>query len=105
MTRFLRLRRPVMGIPRLVRAAIVAVAMAATLGPPTASAGDIVVRRDGSRAVDVPAAPPAPIRPDAGDGFDLDDAGVGAAGMLALVLASSGLVSLRGRRQSPRGAL
>ena len=80
-----------MGIPRLVRAAAVAVAIAATLGTPTASAGDIVIRRDGSKAVDVPV-PPAPIRPDAADGFHLDDAGVGAAGMLALVLGSAGLV-------------
>jgi hypothetical protein len=91
-----------MGIPRLVRAAVVVAAIAATLGPPTASAGDIVIRRDGSKAVDVPAARPAPIRPDAADGFHLDDAGVGAAGMLALVLASAGLVSLRGRRHSSR---
>ena len=90
-----------MEIPRFVRAAVVAVAIAAALGPPSASA-DIVMRRDGSKAVDVPAAPPAPIRADAGDGFDLDDAGVGAAGMLGLVLASFGVVSLRGRRQSSR---
>ena len=91
-----------MGILRLVRAAVVVAAIAATLGPPTASAGDIVIRRDGSKAVDVPAAGPAPIRADEADGFHLDDAGVGAAGMLALVLASAGLVSLRGRRHSSR---
>jgi hypothetical protein len=93
-----------MEIPRLVRATVVAIAIAATLGPSTASAGDIVFRRDGSKAVDVPAARPAPIRPDAADGFHLADAGVGAAGMLALVLASSGLVSLHGRRHSSRPA-
>ena len=93
-----------MGIPRFVRAAVVAVAIAATLGPPTASAGDIVARRDGSKAVYAPAAPPAPIRPDAADGFDLDDAGVGAAGMLALVFASAGLAALHGRRHSSRPA-
>ena len=90
-----------MRMPRLVRAAVVAVAIAATLGPPTASA-DIVARRDGSKAVYVPAAPPTPVTPDAADGFDLDDAGVGAAGMLALVVASAGLVSLQGRRHSSR---
>jgi hypothetical protein len=92
----------VMRIPRLVRAAVVAAAIATTMGPPTASAGDIVIRRDGSRAVDVPAAPLTPINPDRADGFHLDDAGVGAAGMLALVLGSVGLVALRGRRHSSR---
>ncbi len=91
-----------MRIPRFVRAAVVAVAIAATLGAPTASAGDIVIRRDGSKAVDVPAVPPAPMSPDTADGFHLDDAGVGAAGMLALVLGSAGLVSLRGRRHCAR---
>ena len=90
-----------MRIPRLVRAAVVAVAIAATLGTPTASAGDIVIRRDGSKAVDVPV-PPAPMSPDTADGFDLDDAGVGAAGMLALVAASAGVASLYGRRRSSR---
>jgi hypothetical protein len=83
---------------KLVRAAVISVAIAATLGPPTASAGDIVIRRDGSKAVEVPAVPPAPIRPDMDDGFHPGDAGVGAAGMLALVLASAGLASLHGRR-------
>lgn len=83
---------------KLFRAAVVAVTIAATLGPPSASAGDIVLRRDGSKAVDVPPVKPAAIRPDTADGFQLDDAGVGAAATLALVLASAGLVSLRGRR-------
>ncbi len=91
-----------MRTPRLVRAAIAALAIAATLGASTASAGDIEIRRDGSKAVDVPVAPVAPTSPDIADGFQLDDAGVGAAGMLALVLGSAGLVSLRGRRQSSR---
>ena len=92
-----------MRIPRLFRTAVVAVAIAATLGPPTASA-DIVARRDGSKAVYVPAAPPAPVTPDAADGFDFDDAGVGAAGMLALVFASAGLAALHSRRHSSRPA-
>jgi hypothetical protein len=92
-----------MRIPRLVRAAVAALAIAATLGASTASArGDIVIRRDGSKAVHVPVTPVAPTSPDIADGFQLDDAGVGAAGMLALVLGSAGLVSLRGRRQSSR---
>jgi hypothetical protein len=88
-----------MTIPRLVRAAIAALAIAATLGTSTASA-DIVVRRDGSKAVDVPAAPPALSSMDSADGFDIGDAGVGAAGMLAVALGVAGAVSLRGRRHS-----
>ena len=87
-----------MRIPRFARATVVAVVVAATLGAPTASAGDIVIRRDGSKAVDVPVAPLVPMSPDTADGFNVGDAGVGAAGMLALVLASAGLVTLRGRR-------
>ncbi len=91
-----------MKIPRFVRAAAVAVAIAATLGTPTASAGDIVIRRDGSKAVDVPV-PPAPMSPDTADGFHLDDAGVGAAGMLALVLGSAAVVIGRRRPRSVWG--
>jgi hypothetical protein len=91
-----------MRIPRSVRPAVVAVAIAATVGAPTASAGDIVIRRDGSKAVDVPMKPLAQTSPDTAEGFQLDDAGVGAAGMLALVLGSAGVVSLRGRRESSR---
>jgi hypothetical protein len=85
-----------MRIPRLVRAAIAALAIAATVGTSTASA-DIVVRRDGSKAVDVPAAPPTTASPNTGDAFDVEDAGVGAAGMLALTLGVAGVLSLRGR--------
>ena len=92
-----------MRIPKLVRAAVAALAIAATLGASTASAGgDIVIRRDGSKAVDVPAAVPGPTTPTTADGFDLDDAGLGAATMLALVAASAGVASLRGRRNSSR---
>ena len=91
-----------MRIPRFVQAAVVAVAIAATLGTPTASAGDIVIRRDGSKAVDVPV-PPAPMSPDTADGFHLDDAGVGAAGMLALVLGSAAVVIGRRRPRSEWG--
>ena len=91
-----------MRIPRFVRAAVAAVAIAATLGTPTASAGDIVIRRDGSKAVDVPV-PPAPMSPDTADGFHLDDAGVGAAGMLALVLGSAAVVIGRRRPRSEWG--
>jgi hypothetical protein len=55
-----------MRIPRPIRAAVVAAAIAAPLGAPAASAGDIVIRRDGSKAVYVPPAAPPPaarIRP------------------------------------------
>ena len=88
-----------MRIPRLVRAAIAALSIAATLGTSTASA-DIVVRRDGSKAVDVPAVAPGSTSENTADGFDLGDAGVGAAGMLALALGVAAAVSLRGRRHS-----
>jgi hypothetical protein len=85
--------------PRLVRAAVAALAIAATLGASTApAAGDIVIRRDGSKAVDVPASVPRPTSPTTTDGFDLDDAGLGAATVLALVAASAGVAALRGRR-------
>jgi hypothetical protein len=83
---------------RPTRAAIVALTVAATVAAPTASAGDIVIRRDGSKAVYVPPAPPPLASPDTGDGFHLGDAGIGAAGMLALVLAAGGAVALHGRR-------
>lgn len=88
--------------PRRVRAALVALAIAITVGAPTASAGDTVIRRDGSKAVYVPPQPPPPASLDSADGFHLDDAGIGAAGMLALVLATAGVVSLHGRRHSSR---
>ena len=89
-----------MRIPRLVRTAIAALAIAATLGTSTASAGDIVIRRDGSKAVDVPSAPPVPTSHGTADDFNAGDAGVGAAGMLALVLGAAGVVTLRGRRHT-----
>jgi hypothetical protein len=85
---------------RTVRAAVVALALAAPLGAPTVSAGDIVTRRDGSKAVYVP--PPPPASPNTAGGFQLDDAGVGAAGMLVLVVGVAGVMSLRGRRPSAR---
>ena len=89
-----------------MRAAVVALAIAAPLGAPAASAGDIVIRRDGSKAVYVPPGPPAPASPDTAGGFHLDDAGIGAAGMLTLVVAVAGVASLRDRRHSagPMGA-
>ena len=91
-----------MRILRLVRAAVVAAAIAAPLGAPAVSAADIVMRRDGSKAVYVPPGLPAPASPDTAGGFQLDDAGIGAAGMLALVVGVAGVASLRGRRHSAR---
>ena len=88
-----------MRIPRHVLAALVALAIALTIGAPTA-AGEIELRRDGSKAVYVPPAPP-PASSDSADGFDLGDAGIGAAGMLALVL-GAGVASLRSRRSFTR---
>ena len=86
-------------IRRDTRTASVAAVIAAALALPTAAAGDIVIRRDGSKAVDVPADPHASRASVPPDGFDLGDAGIGAAGMLALVLGSAGAVSLRARRR------
>ena len=80
------------------RAALLAFAIAAALAAPTASAGDIEIRRDPSKAVYVPPAPPPPASSDSAEGFQLDDAGIGAAAMLTLVLGSAGVVLLRSRR-------
>ena len=82
------------------RAAVVAVVIGATVGAPAVAAGEVVLRRDGSKAVDYVPAPSAPTTsPHRADGFQLDDAGLGAAGMLVLALATAGAVSLRGRRR------
>ncbi len=88
--------------PRPVRTAVLALALAAPLAAPAVSAGEIVMRRDGSKAVYVPPAPPAPNSPNAAGGFQLDDAGIGAGAMLALVVGAAGVLSLRGRRHSTR---
>lgn len=79
-----------------MRATAVALAIAAAAS--AAAAADIEVRRDGSKAVDVPVVLSAPA--DTADGFDLGDAGVGAAGMLVVGLGLAGVVSLRARRHS-----
>jgi hypothetical protein len=86
--------------PRPVSTAVVALALAAPLAAPAASAGEIVPRRDGSKAVYVPPAPLPPAGSDEASGFQLDDAGIGAAGMLVLVAGAAGVLSLRGRRHS-----
>jgi hypothetical protein len=83
---------------RYVHAAVVALAIAAALAAPTASA-EIVIKRDPSKAVYVPPAQPPPASLDSADGFQLDDAAIGAAGMLTLLLGAAGVVSLQGRNR------
>jgi hypothetical protein len=79
-----------------VRALAAALAIAATL-PPAPALGDIVPRRDGSKAVYAPAdTTPDPVTAD--NGFQWDDAAVGAGAVLAAALASAGALSMRGRR-------
>ena len=87
-----------MRTPRSARAAVVAAVIGASVGAPTAAAGDVVLRRDGSMAVEMPVPSAAPTSHDAAEGFQLDDAGVGAAGMFVLALVTAGAISLRGRR-------
>jgi uncharacterized protein (TIGR03382 family) len=83
---------------KLARAAVVALTIAA-VGAPTASAGTIVPRRDGSKAVYVPA-DTTPDRATAEDGLQWDDAAFGAGAMAAFALASAAALSRR-RHRSP----
>ena len=87
-----------MRTPRCARAAVVAVIIGGSVGAPAAAAGVVVLRRDGSKAVEMPVPPVAPTSPDAAEGFQLDDAGIGAAAMFVLALVTAGAISLRGRR-------
>lgn len=84
---------------RLAHAAVVALTVGA-VGAPTASA-DIVQRRDGSKAVHVPA-DTTPDRRTAEDGLQWDDAAFGAGATTALALASAAAVAGR-RRHRARG--
>jgi hypothetical protein len=84
---------------RLARAAIVALAIAA-VGAPTAS-GDIVPRRDGSKAVYAPA-DTTPDQPTAEDGLQWDDAAFGAGATAALALTCSAALSGRRRHRLRR---
>ena len=88
-----------MRIPRLARAVVVALAIAA-VGAPTAS-GDIVQRGDGSKAVYAPA-DTTPDRRTAEGGLEWDDAAFGAGATAALALTSAAALSRR-RRHRPRG--
>ena len=63
-----------------------------TAGSAGRSAGDIVIRRDGSKAVSVPPGAPPPASPDTAGGFQLDDAGISAGTMLALVVGAAGVL-------------
>jgi uncharacterized protein (TIGR03382 family) len=85
---------------RLARAAVVALTVAA-VGPPAASAGDIVQRRDGSKAVYVPANA-TPDRTTAEDGLQWDDAAFGAGATAAFAVACAAALSSR-RRHRLRG--
>ena len=87
-----------MRTPRLARAAVVALAIA-PLGAPAASAGDIVPRRDGSKAVYAPA-DTTPDRPTAEDAFQWDDAAFGAGATATVALACAAALSRR-RRHRP----
>ena len=80
---------------RLARGAVVAITVAA-VGAPAASA-DIVQRRDGSKAVYVPA-DATPDRSTAEDGLQWADAAFGAGAATALALACAAAVSGRRRR-------
>jgi hypothetical protein len=88
-----------MRIPRLARTAVIAVAIA-VIGSPAASA-EIVPRRDGSKAVYVPA-DTTPARPTAEDGLQWGDAAFGAGATAALALACAAALTGR-RRQQTRG--
>lgn len=92
-----------MSISNLTRAGAATLAMATALSPATAVAGgdDIVLRRDGSKAVPFQkTVEPAGTDLRGAGGFDWGDAGVGAgAAALAAALAAAGAVSLRGARQ------
>ena len=67
----------------------------------TARGDDIVLRRDGSKAVPFePYRNPTETRAKAAEGFDWGDAGLGA-GALVVVLGAAGALSLRGRQVAP----
>jgi uncharacterized protein (TIGR03382 family) len=87
-----------MSTQRLARAAVVALAVAA-VGAPTASAGNIIPRRDGSKAVYAPA-DTTPDRPTAEGGLQWDDAAFGAGATAALALACAAAFSGRRRHRS-----
>jgi hypothetical protein len=96
-----------MRISTPIRAIAATLAIATTLLPAGASASGedpIVIRRDGSQAVYAPAiADPRGTSPQAAEGIDWGDAGLGAgAAALALALGTAGAFSLRRRRIGPR---
>ena len=80
-----------------IRAIATVLAIAATV-PPAPAKADIVARRDGSKAVYAPADTTRHALV-ADDGFQWDDAALGAGAALAAGLAAAGAVSLRSRRR------
>jgi hypothetical protein len=86
----------------LAALAVTLVSLAGVLAPTAAASGDnIVLRRDGSKAVPFePYRNPTETRAKAAAGFDWGDAGLGA-GALVVVLGAAGALSLRGRQVAP----
>jgi hypothetical protein len=90
-----------MTINRRTRAAAVALltaAMAAPAAPAAAKGGDVVLRRDGSKAVPFVSDP----APTPADGFDWGDAGIGAGVATTLMLGATGALAARSRRPAGR---
>jgi uncharacterized protein HemX len=83
-----------------IRATAATLAIAAAVQPASAF-GDVVLRRDGSKAVNVPAdTSRVQTSPSATEEFDWGDAGIGAGtAVIALALGAAGGTSLR-RRQT-----
>ncbi len=94
-----------MRISTLTRASATTLTIAAGLLPPNAAASgdDIVLRRDGSKAVPfVQNLNPRETSANAAEGFDWRDAGLGAgAGALLVALGAAGVFSLRSRQVAP----
>jgi hypothetical protein len=80
-----------------------AVAAAPTMAATEEERGGFVLRRDGSKAVEVVTLPEPAAR---ADGFNWGDAGLGAgAGVAALLVVATGAYGVRGRRAARRSPL
>jgi hypothetical protein len=89
---------------RIGQATTVALVTAVAAAPPAPAAGDegVVLRRDGTKAV--PVVVPEPVG--AADGFDWDDAGLGAGAAAAtLLVAAAGAQFARRRHVTRRSPL
>ena len=80
-----------------IRAIAAVLAIAATV-PPVPAMADIVARRDGSKAVYAPA-DTTRHTVTADNGFQWDDAAIGAGAVLAAGLVAAGAVSMRAHRR------